>query len=183
MIRKNLLLTIHFSLFVFHYLPKAKFLVFAVRLSKYFSIIYSKMPQNIINSQQRFCYKCHRPAGNADAKCARCGGVLRTKTTIRILGGVLVFLGGFVSALMAFVAVFMYGALVQTDGRRFSGTETELLFAVGIIGLTFVVGVSFALAGVWQIIFGRRNTIIVWISVGLVIVLFVIGKIFVAMTR
>lgn len=141
------------------------------------------MQQNIINSPQRFCYKCHRPAGSFDAKCARCGGVLRTKATIRILGGVLVFLGGFISALMAIVAVFAFGILAQADARRFNGSETELLFAVGIIGLTFVVGLSFALAGVWQIIFGRRNTIIVWISVGLVIVLFVIGRIFVMMTR
>jgi hypothetical protein len=141
------------------------------------------MQQNIINFRQRFCYKCHRPAGVSDVKCAHCGGVLRTKTTIRVLGGVLVFLGGFIAAMMAFVAVFMYGALAQTEARRFTGSETELLFAVGIIGLTFVVGLAFALAGVWQIIFGRRNTIIVWISVGLVIVLFVIGRIFVSMTR
>lgn len=141
------------------------------------------MQPNTISSQQRFCYKCHRPAGVSDAKCANCGGVLRTKTTIRVLGGVLVFLGGFIAALMALVAIFMYGALAQTGASRFTGSETELLFAVGIIGLTFVVGISFALAGVWQIIFGRRNTIIVWISVGLVIVLFVIGRIFIAMTR
>lgn len=141
------------------------------------------MRQNIVSSEQRFCYKCHRPAGVSDARCARCGGVLRTKKTIRILGGVLVFLGGFIAALMAFVAAFIYGVLAQTDARRFNGSETELLFAVGIIGLTFVVGLSFALAGIWQIIFGRRNTIIVWVSLGLVIVLFVIGRIFVVMTR
>ncbi|HEX8738012.1 MAG TPA: hypothetical protein VF721_21950 [Pyrinomonadaceae bacterium] len=137
------------------------------------------MQQNIINSQPRFCYKCHRPAGDFDKRCQRCGGVVRTKATIRILGGVLVFLGGFISVLMAFVGLFMYGALMQTNGSRFNGSEKELLFAVGIIGLTFVVGISFALAGLWQIIFGRRNTFIVWISIGLVIVLFVIGKIFV----
>jgi MFS family permease len=141
------------------------------------------MQQNIINTQPRFCYKCHHPAGNFDKKCVRCGGVVRTKATIRILGVVLVFLGGFISALMAFIGMFIYGALMQSNGSRFNGSENELLLVVGIIGLTFVVGISFALAGLWQIIFGRRNTIIVWVSIGLVIVLFVVGRIFVAMTR
>lgn len=143
------------------------------------------MQQNIINSQTpRFCYKCHHPAGSFDVKCVRCGGVLRTKATIRILGGVLIFLGGFISTIMAFVAMFMYGALTQkANGSRFNGSEAELMFAVGIIGLTFVVGVAFALAGVWQIVFGRRNTVIVWISIGLVIVLLVVGRIFVGMTN
>jgi hypothetical protein len=141
------------------------------------------MQQNIINSKPRFCYKCHRPAGDFDKRCQHCGGVVRTKATIRILGGVLIFLGGFISVMMAFVGLFMYGALMQTNGSRFNGSESELMFAAGIIGLTFVVGISFALAGLWQIIFGRRNTVIVWVSVGLVIVLFVIGKIFVWTAR
>ena len=141
------------------------------------------MQQNITNSQPRFCYKCHRPAGDLDKRCQRCGGVVRTKATIRILGGVLVFLGGFISVMMVFVALFMYGALMQANGSRFNGSESELMFAVGIIGLTFVVGISFALAGLWQIIFGRRNTFIVWVSIGLVIVLFVIGRIFVWTAR
>jgi hypothetical protein len=108
---------------------------------------------------------------------------LRTKATVRILGGVLVFLGGFISAMMAFIGMFIYGAPARTGGSRFNGSENELMFAVGIIGLTFIVGVSFALAGLWQIIFGRRNRFIVWVSIGLVIVLLVIGRIFVAMTR
>lgn len=141
------------------------------------------MQQNIINSQPRFCYKCHYPAGNFDKKCQRCGSVVRTKATIRILGGLLVFLGGFISAMMAFVGLFVFGSLAQTPASRFNGSETELLFVVGIISLTFIVGVSFAFAGLWQIIFGRRNTVIVWVSIGLVIVLFVIGRIFVMMTR
>jgi ribosomal protein L40E len=142
------------------------------------------MQQNIINTQPRFCYKCHCPAGAFDKQCRRCGcAALRTKATIRILGGVLVFLGGFISALMAFIGMFIYGALMHDGGAsRFKGSDTELLLVIGIIALTFVVGVSFALAGLWQMIFGRRNSFIVWVSISLVITLLVIGKIFVALT-
>lgn len=142
------------------------------------------MQQNIVNSTPRFCYKCHYPAGVFDAKCPRCGGVLRTKATIRVLGGVLIFLGGFISLMMAFVGMFIYGALMHDGGAsHFRGSDVELLFVIGIIGLTFVVGIAFALGGVWQIIFGRRNAFIVWIALSLVAVLFVIGGIFVMMTK
>jgi hypothetical protein len=137
------------------------------------------MQQNISNPEQRFCYKCHYPAGFADVACPRCGcRALRTKKTIRVLGGVLVFLGGFISALMAVVMVFMLGVFAKADAAKFRGEEDKMLFAVGIIGLTFAVGVAFSIAGVLQIIFGRRNTIVVWIALGLVVVLLVAGKIF-----
>jgi hypothetical protein len=142
------------------------------------------MQQNIINSETRFCYKCHRPAGSFDKSCAHCGAVVRTKATIRMLGGVMVFLGGFISALMAFVGTFLYSQLTREGGAvYFHGTDGELLLVVGIIALTFVVGVSFALAGLSQMIFGRRNSFIVWVSISLVIALLIIGKIFVALTN
>ena len=108
---------------------------------------------------------------------------MKTKTNIRTLGGVLVVLGGFISAMMAAVITFMFQAFSGTNGAKFNGDETQMLFVVGIIGLTFTVGAAFALAGVWQMIFGRRNTIIVWIAFGLVAILVVVGKIFIARNR
>jgi ribosomal protein L40E len=137
------------------------------------------MQQNLYNPEQRFCYKCHHPADISDVVCRRCGcRMLRTKKTIRVLGGVLVFLGGFISAMMAVVMVFMLGVFAKADAAKFRGEEDKMLFAVGIVGLTFAVGVAFSIAGVLQIIFGRRNTIVVWISLGLVAVLLIAGKIF-----
>jgi ribosomal protein L40E len=137
------------------------------------------MQQNITNFEQRFCYKCHAPAGFNDFQCARCGcRALRTKKTIRVLGGVLVFLGGFIAAMMAAVAIFMVGAFSKLPQSKISGEEDKLLFAFGIVGLTFAVGVAFSIAGVLQIIFGKRNALVVWVSLGLVGILLVAGKIF-----
>jgi hypothetical protein len=141
------------------------------------------MQQIIMNQEQRFCYKCHYPAGVADAQCQRCGSrALKTKTSIRTLGVVLIVLGGFISAMMGAVMSFMFKAFSADDGAKFRGDETQMMFAVGIIGLTFAVGIAFALAGAWQVIFGRRNTVIVWAAIGMVAILLVVGKIFTAIS-
>jgi ribosomal protein L40E len=140
------------------------------------------MQQNISNPDQRFCYKCHHPAGIADAVCARCGSrALKTKKTIRTLGGVIVFLGCFISAMMAGVLVLMFGIFAKADASKFKGEESTMIFAVGIVGLTLLVGISFTITGILQIIFGKRNTIVAYISLFLVGVLVVAGWIFTAL--
>ena len=141
------------------------------------------MQQNLINPDQRFCYKCHYPAAAQAVNCSRCGSrALKTRKSIRILGGVLVFLGGIIAAMMAGVMVLMLGIFSQTPASRLRGDEDKVMLAVGIIGLTFAVGVAFMAAGVWQIIFGKRNALIVWIALIMVGILLVVGRFFVAMS-
>lgn len=140
------------------------------------------MQQNISNPNQRFCYKCHYPASVSDVRCPRCGGTLKTKANIRILGGVLVFLGGFIAAIMLGVMVLMLGLFAQTPASRLKGEEGTALLALGIVGLVFAVGIAFAVAGLWQLIFGKRNKWIVWLSIGLLVIVFVLGRIFMALT-
>jgi uncharacterized paraquat-inducible protein A len=136
------------------------------------------MQQYPIYQEPRFCYKCHFPAAVSDAKCPRCGGPLKTQKSIRILGGVLVFLGGLISAMMVGVMALMLGIFSQTPASKLRGDEDKMMLALGIVGLTFAVGVAFIAAGVWQIIFGKRNGLIVWIALIMVGVLLVVGKIF-----
>ena len=137
------------------------------------------MQQNISNPEQRFCYKCHFPANITDAQCTRCGcKALRTTKTIRMLGAVLVFLGGFIAAIMTAVLVFTLGVLSKADAAKLREDEATMWLALGIMGLTLTVGVCFAIAGVLQMIFGKRNTIAVWISLVLVGVLMFAGWIF-----
>jgi sterol desaturase/sphingolipid hydroxylase (fatty acid hydroxylase superfamily) len=140
------------------------------------------MQQNITDPNQRFCYKCHYPANASDAKCPRCGGPLKTKGSIRMLGGVLVFLGGFISVLMIGVMLLMFGIFSQTPASKIKGEEAKVLWAIGVVALTFGVGVSFAIAGLWQMIFGKRNKWIVWISIALVVFLLIAGRIFTNIT-
>jgi MFS family permease len=136
------------------------------------------MQQNITDPNQRFCYKCHCPASISDVRCPRCGGPLKTKANIRLLGGVLVFLGGFIAVLMLGVMVLIFGIFSQTPASKIKGEEAKALWAIGVVGLTFGVGVAFAIAGMWQIIFGRRNKYIVWVSLALVVILLIAGRIF-----
>lgn len=136
------------------------------------------MQQNLTDPNQRFCYKCHYPAAVSDVRCPRCGGPLKTKASIRILGGVLVFLGGFIAVIMLGVLVLMLGIFAQAPASKIKGEEGKALLAVSIILGTLGIGVAFAIAGLWQIIFAKRNKWIVWISIALVVVVFIIGRIF-----
>ncbi len=136
------------------------------------------MQQNLYDPNQRFCYKCHFPARPADARCPRCGGALKTRANIRMLGGVLVFLGGFIAVIMLGVLALMIGIFAQTPASKVRGEEAKVMLALGVVLATLGIGISFAVAGLWQIIFGKRNKWIVWISLALVVVTFIVGRIF-----
>ena len=99
-----------------------------------------------------------------------------------MLGVALIFIGGLISAIMLGVMVLMLGIFAQTPASKLKGEEGAALLAVGIVGLVFAVGGAFALAGLWQVIFARRNKWIVYISIGILVVVFVLGRIFMALT-
>jgi len=136
------------------------------------------MQQNLSESKLRMCYKCRYEGITPDKQCPRCGGTLYTQAKVRFLGVILIFLGGFIAAMMAGIIYFAYNVVSgNAKGQRFDGTETQMLFIFGILGLVFAVGVAFAIAGIWQVIFGRRNMIIIWISLALVVITFAVGGI------
>jgi magnesium-transporting ATPase (P-type) len=140
------------------------------------------MQPNIPDPNVRFCYKCHYRASVSDGRCPRCGGSLKTKANIRLLGGVLVFLGGFISVIMLGVMVLMFGIFAQAPASKMRGEEGKALMAVAIVAAVFAIGASFAIAGLWQIIFAKRNKWIVWASIGLVVLVLIAGRIFRALT-
>lgn len=84
---------------------------------------------------------------------------------MRVLGGVLVFLGGTLLAGMAVFAFLMFGVIQNSDNpgstTRFTGSESAMMFIFGILALVFFFGLVAFAAGSWQLIFGRRNLILV----------------------
>ena len=136
------------------------------------------MQQNLSESKLRICYKCNYEGITPNKQCPRCSRFLYTQARIRVLGAVLIFLGGFIAVMMAAIIFFVFNiASGNAQGQRFTGDEMQLLFVLGILGLTLAVGVSFMIAGLWQVIFGRRNKIIVWICLALVFITFALGGI------
>jgi hypothetical protein len=84
---------------------------------------------------------------------------------------------------MGAIIVFFIG-LAGTAGKkgvsgpRFSGTKNDLFLVFIILGFVFFFGVVSFVAGLWQIIFGRRNMILIWVILALGVVFLVGGSIF-----
>lgn len=129
--------------------------------------------------KHRSCFKCKYETETADTKCARCGRRLRSRTEIRILGAILVCLGGFLLVAMTFVTGWMYNVIFypQTaNGAKFTGDADDLAMIAGVFGFVFLFSFIALIAGLWQLILGRRNMILVWAIVGLGIVFIVGGE-------
>lgn len=103
---------------------------------------------------------------------------IKSPATLRALGVVLVVLGGALMGGMAVLSWMMYGVISNNDPRastRFTGSESDVMFMFAIFALVFFIGLTAFSAGLWQVIFGKRNLILVWIMLGLGVIFFVVG--------
>jgi uncharacterized integral membrane protein len=139
------------------------------------------MNESLAASKLRICYKCRFEANTSETKCPKCRRPLFTQTKIRILGGLITFLGAFIAAMMIYILSFVYSSINQAnDSLKFTGTETQASYIYAILGLTLTAGLFFVFTGLWQIIFGRRNRILVWISLLIIFGVVIISIIFVS---
>jgi magnesium-transporting ATPase (P-type) len=105
---------------------------------------------------------------------------IKSPGTLRALGVVQIVLGGALMAGMAVLSWIMYGIINNNDPRastKFTGTENDMLFMFAIFGLVFFIGLTSFVAGLWQVIFGKRNLILVWIMLALGGIFFIVGTI------
>ena len=105
---------------------------------------------------------------------------VKSPAALRALGGVLVVLGSLLMGGMAVLSWVMYGVINNTDPRastKFTGTESDIVFMFAIFALVFFIWLTGFVAGLWQIVFGRRNLILVWIMLGLGGIFFIVGMV------
>ena len=84
---------------------------------------------------------------------------------------------------MSAIAFFVTMLLTQAaknpkTGAKFNGDEHMLIMIYLIFGGVIAMGVTIVLAGLWQIIFGRRNMFLIWIFFALIGLTFVVGSVF-----
>lgn len=118
--------------------------------------------------KHRSCYKCKTEIETAEAKCARCGRRLRSRTEIRTLGALMIFLGSFLIIFMGYISLWMYNVILHPEtanGAKFTGDNNELLLIAAVFGFVFLFSLVAVINGFWQLIFGRRNMILVWIII------------------
>ncbi|HEY8562188.1 MAG TPA: hypothetical protein VIL74_17570 [Pyrinomonadaceae bacterium] len=131
----------------------------------------------------QFCFKCRWEGRTEIPACPRCGRGLFSQTNVRWRGVALVFLGLFLSGLMSGVAIFvtlMLAAAAEDPRNRVNLNGAEHLLILGyLIFAGFIgIGVTMIAAGLWQIIFGRRNMVLIWVFFALIFITFFIGSVF-----
>jgi hypothetical protein len=127
--------------------------------------------------KHRSCFKCKYEIETTEPKCARCGRRLRTRTEIRVLGAVMISLGGFLLVAMSIISGWIYTVIFHPEsanGAKFTGDENQLMMIAGVFGFIFLFSFVAIAAGLWQLILGRRNMILVWTILGLGII-FIVG--------
>lgn len=135
------------------------------------------MDQSVRNLKQRSCFKCGYAAETAETTCPQCRRRLETATATRVRGVFLVFCGTFLIAIVGYIALWAANALDATSsvGPQFTGTAQEKLLIFALFGCLFIFGCASLLAGLWQLVFGRRNRVFVWCIVGLAILVALAG--------
>lgn len=88
------------------------------------------------------------------------------------------------SVIAFFVTVFlMEAAKNPKTGAKFNGDATMLVLTYLIFGAVIAMGITAFIAGLWQIIFGRRNMFLIWIFFALIFLTFFVGTVFRALAE
>jgi hypothetical protein len=79
------------------------------------------------------------------------------ESRIRTTGAIQIVLGGGLLAFMGWLRFCMLGA---NSNNRFHGDANDVLFIVFVFALVSAIGFGAFVAGSWQIIFGKRNKLL-----------------------
>jgi hypothetical protein len=125
-------------------------------------------PQTLSVPEYKECFKCNFRGEIAESNCPRCGKVLRTSKNIRIRGIILVVTGVFLIAIMAglsiFIGVVMNNAAHDPSTARKIADQGAMFTSVyALFAVIALFGLNGLAMGTWQIVFGRRNRVFIWI--------------------
>ncbi len=135
----------------------------------------NQQTQFMTSSQQpsrKTCPKCGYIRETAEKNCADCGKTLQKVSTIRAIGVFLVVMGTALLGFMSWLSFWAYGTITNPTsyGSHFNGTPKDMLFMIFVFALVISISLGVTAGGLWQIIFGKRNKLIVFAVIGLGII-------------
>lgn len=124
---------------------------------------------------------CHNPNCSFQTheplhKCPKCGRPIWTTNQFRLISSLLIFCG--LLLMMIGGGLFFAAAPIDnhSSGTRFTGSEEQKIFILGIFVAIFAFGSSVLIAGLWQVIFGRANRRLIYILLtSFIVVLAIVG--------
>lgn len=127
---------------------------------------------------------CHNPNCSFQThepihKCLKCGRPIWTTNQFRLISSLLIFCGLFFILLGGGLIYAVASIDNNSSGTRFTGSEAQKIFILGIFGVMIAIGLSVLAAGLWQVIFGRANRRLIYI----LLTLFMVGLAIVGVGR
>ena len=99
----------------------------------------------------------------------------QSPTTIRILGGVLIFIGiTLVSGIIALIIWVNNEFVKSASTTKLNGTAEGKQIIFLILGAVGAFGLISIVAGFWQLLTGTRNKVLIWLMLGVWIVLMIL---------
>ena len=120
-------------------------------------------------------FQTHEPL----SKCRKCGRPIWTTNQFRLISSLLIFCGLFFITLGGGL-IYAVARIDNNSSRtRFTGSEAQKIFILGIFGVMVAVGLSILAAGLWQVIAGRANRRLIYV----LLTLFMVGLAIVGVGR
>ena len=118
---------------------------------------------------RKTCPKCGYIRETSEPNCDKCGRVLQTVSGIRTRGVLSVVLGVALLAFMGWLSLWVYNTITEPtlpgSTPRFTGGPEQIAFIVFGFGLVILIALAATIGGLWQIIFGKRNKWIVYLTI------------------
>ena len=111
---------------------------------------------------------CHNPDCSLQTReplhrCPNCGRPIWTTNQFRLISSVLIICGLFLMMLGGGLFYFLAPIDKHSSGTRFTGSDEQKIFILGIFVAIFAFGTSVLVAGLWQVIFGRASRRLIYV--------------------
>jgi magnesium-transporting ATPase (P-type) len=136
------------------------------------------MNETLTITKFKTCFGCNYQAETTETKCPNCQKPLQDESTIRILGGLLMFIGLLLVGVMSAIMLWMNKTMNNPSSTtKFTVTSDKKMITFLILGAVAAFGFSAFIAGSYQLFTGKRNKKLIWLMLGLWIVLIVAANV------
>ncbi|HYJ92282.1 MAG TPA: hypothetical protein VEV84_13310 [Pyrinomonadaceae bacterium] len=123
--------------------------------------------------EYRECFRCSFRGEIAQTACPQCGKKLYTARNIRNRGIVQIITGLILVVMMVGLGGFLAVLASQPAGAELAKQKMLLLGVYGFFAVITLFGLNGIAMGTWQVVFGKRNKVFIWIMIILLIVILI----------
>ena len=134
------------------------------------------METNQIQGEIYYCRKCHNAIETNNPICPQCGKKMQTQSQIKGLGQLVFILGILITLAFGFFVLVVLAIILFAKN---SDKDVAMAFTgLMICGTGLAFGIAAIIGGRWQAKHGRTSKMFIWIIIGLVVLMLILGRIF-----